>query len=327
MTTPYSNINTGSNGITGDIWDAIANMVVSGGQYMSDAVAERNLRRVSRADGAIHFNAAAVAIGAFTDASTEDLTYSGQTITPVTVSASPFIGNVDTNRFAQSASLYDLKQAVVQGIAEGLAVAIDGIKIAALEGATVDKRINARGADASIVAGDVITLATIQEAVMALKSHLRKAPRFLTQYGARFKCYLHPHVAFDLVKEVTASTGLMSSVGGAMFLNNSIGQAIDCEFIEVSHANMLNADAGDGNVDVYQTYIIGENALGQTNVEILSDPKYKDILVYPDRSALIQESVVEIKDRWHGLLYQGVAELTDTSIYQIRSSSSMGDNA
>lgn len=129
------------------------------------------------------------------------------------------------------------------------------------------------GGEASTVAGDIITVASIKEAILALKN--QNAMKFTPMIGATdgvgtspirsaFWSIINPDVLFDLEDQV----GFISAEEYASTKTLSEGESgavKDVRFIESTQA-YVNTDGGDGVVDTYHTAIFAENAYGVVKV-------------------------------------------------------------
>lgn len=190
------------------------------------------------------------------------------------------------------------------------------ITIAASEGATV--------------AGNIITVASIKAAILALKN--QNAMKFTSRIDASDKVgtaavrpafwgILHPDVTFDLEDQ----TGFISAENYAStktLAEGEVGAVKDVRFIE-STQGYINVNGGDTNVDTYHTPIFAENAYGVVEVRGKGNA---GVIVKPLGSAgtgdpLDQRSTV-------GWKVSTVAKiLNDAYAVSIVSASSQGDNA
>lgn len=117
------------------------------------------------------------------------------------------------------------------------------------------------GAEASLTAGDVLTMNAVRKEVAALRKN-SVAP----MNGSYYAALIHPDVSFDL-QTATAGTDWAAFVqrqpGAAdQWYNGQIMRAGGVDFIETPRVGN-NVDGGASNEDVYSTYILGQDALGK----------------------------------------------------------------
>lgn len=184
--------------------------------------------------------------------------------------------------------------------------------------------------EASTVAGDTITIASIKQAILALKNQnaMKMSPMIdaTDKVGTSpvRKAYwgiIHPDVVYDLEDQ----EGFISAEEYAStksLAEGEVGAVKDVRFVETTQA-YINADGGDTNVDTYHTAIFGENAYGVVNVRGKGD---MSVIVKPLGSSgtadpLDQRSTVG----WKATTVAKI--LNDAFAINIISSSSQGANS
>lgn len=116
---------------------------------------------------------------------------------------------------------------------------------------------------------DELTGDNVREAFALLRA--RKAT---TLPGGYFLCYIHPHVLKDIKDETTNSSftvkELYNGTERIQPIRDEVGQFEGFRFVMTSMGN-LQSKAGDGtttsaaSADVYTTYFVGDEALGQAS--------------------------------------------------------------
>lgn len=186
------------------------------------------------------------------------------------------------------------------------------------------------GLESALTATDVITVASIKQAILQLKNQnaMKFTPMIGTGTGvksspvrAAFWGIIHPDVVFDLEDQ----DGFISAEEYAStktLTEGEIGAVKDVRFVETTQA-YINTNGGNGAVDTYHTAIFAENAYGIVNVRGKGNGS---IIVKPLGSAgtadpLDQRSTV-------GWKASTVAKiLNDAFAVSIISASSQGANA
>lgn len=113
---------------------------------------------------------------------------------------------------------------------------------------------NSKAARANIAKGDVLTVDEIKKAVRALKA--ANAPRIKGYYVA----LVHPDAVYDLWNDeewIEAS----KYAGSEQIFKGEIGKMYGVRFVESTEAKIWS-----GDVPVYATLVLGENAYGVTSI-------------------------------------------------------------
>ena len=127
--------------------------------------------------------------------------------------------------------------------------------------------------EASTVAGDTFTVASVKAAILQLKS--QNAMKFTPMVGATdgvgtsavrsaYWGVIHPDVVYDLEDQA----GFISAENYAStktLVDGEVGAVKDVRFVETNKA-YINADGGAVNVDTYHTAIFGKEAYGVVDV-------------------------------------------------------------
>jgi N4-gp56 family major capsid protein len=117
------------------------------------------------------------------------------------------------------------------------------------------------GAEASLTAGDIITMNKLREQVAIMRE-----ANVQPVAGMNYAAIIHPDVSYDLMV-ATAGTDWAAFVqrqasGAGEWYNGEIARAAGLSFIETPRAAILT-DGGASAVDTYSTYILGQDALGK----------------------------------------------------------------
>lgn len=131
----------------------------------------------------------------------------------------------------------------------------------AIESGATTTAVDRSTAEASITAGQVQTLNSLRQEVAVLRG-----ADVQPIDGSSYACILHPDVSYDL-QTATASTDWAAFVqrqssGDSEWRNGEIGRAAGLAMFESSRMP-INVDGGSSNVDVYSTYILGQDAFGK----------------------------------------------------------------
>lgn len=161
----------------------------------------------------------------------------------------------------QSGGVADLAAATVVGINMGMTM--DALAIAALDGAT-KVTINDT-AKASIASNEIASRAFIN------RMYNKLARASVPKINGMYVMVAHDDVINDLRNDTAAGSWVDVSKYSdpATVLANEVGSISGFRVIRNNQAT-IEADAGSGNVDVYNSYFLGFNALGKA---ISSDGK------------------------------------------------------
>ena len=136
--------------------------------------------------------------------------------------------------------------------------------------------------------------------------------------GNAFVVLMHPDIEYDLMAETTQNAWgpfvSTNPVGAESWYAGEVGRAAGAIFVTSPRA-LVNADAGTASVDVYTTYILGQQALAKAE----SIPPH-----------IVRGPVMDYLNRFVPLgwyAYLGYAEFRDASMNRLHSASSIGANA
>lgn len=202
--------------------------------------------------------------------------------TPVTVTLQRY-GNfsVVTKTLQEFALDANLDSNVSTIISNNLADSIDKVVETVLSlGTKVIKEIagvlTVGGATVGITATDIIKMRDIRYAVAKLRKDAVS-----TYDGVNYLCYIDPGVALDLMTE-TGELGWrlpQNYAGGAGIIAGEIGTFSGVRFIETPRCS--SATTGAAGTRVYQTYVVGKEALAEAVAEefhVVYDGKVVDPL-------------------------------------------------
>ena len=134
-------------------------------------------------------------------------------------------------------------------------------------------QVTVAASEAATTASDVITVAKIKEAILALKN--QNAMKFTSMVSsgtgvgsapvrAAFWGIIHPDVVYDL-EDLDGFISAEEYASTKVLEEGEVGAVKDVRFVESTQA-YINTDGGDTDVDTYHTAIFGKNAYGVVNV-------------------------------------------------------------
>ena len=136
--------------------------------------------------------------------------------------------------------------------------------------------------------------------------------------GNAFVVLMHPDIEYDLMAETTQNAWgpfvSTNPVGAESWYAGEVGHAAGAIFVTSPRA-LVNTDAGTASVDVYTTYILGQQAVAKAE----SIPPH-----------IVRGPVMDYLNRFVPLgwyAYLGYAEFRDASMNRLHSASSIGANA
>ena len=136
--------------------------------------------------------------------------------------------------------------------------------------------------------------------------------------GNAFVVLMHPDIEYDLMAETTQNAWgpfvSTNPVGAESWYAGEVGRAAGAIFVTSPRA-LVNTDAGTASVDVYTTYILGQQAVAKAE----SIPPH-----------IVRGPVMDYLNRFVPLgwyAYLGYAEFRDASMNRLHSASSIGANA
>jgi N4-gp56 family major capsid protein len=190
-------------------------------------------------------------------------------------------------------------------------------------------------ARASITSSDTITLADLRKAHAKLSKN--GAPKFIIPGapGPVYLGFIPPDVAHDLKAESSGVFEGAINVNASNYQLNALGVAAGTLWFETPSGNAttsatLNADAGDGNVDVYYTIIVADQSFGRVSSPVLQNDYAKDIRLTPNGSIIGRvtqpgTNLGTVKEA--GIIANiGFKIIEELGVYRIESASSLGAN-
>ena len=167
----------------------------------------------------------------------------------------------------------------------------------------------------AITATDVLKAAEVRKASAKLRA------RNVVPIDSMFKGFVHPDASLDLRSETGAAAwtdaAIRAEQGQRRWLG-LIGAFEGIDFCEAPSAPIL-ADAGDANVDVYQTVITGRQGLAKAYSRAVSG-EMPGVVIGP---------IVDKLRRFHPVGWYwlgGYGRFREASLQRIESASSIGDN-
>jgi N4-gp56 family major capsid protein len=136
--------------------------------------------------------------------------------------------------------------------------------------------------------------------------------------GNAFVVIMHPDIEYDLMAETTQNAWgpfvSTNPMGAESWYAGEVGRAAGAIFVSTPRA-LVNSDAGTAAVDVYTTYILGQQALAKAE----SIPPH-----------IVRGPVMDYLNRFVPLgwyAYLGYAEFRNAALNRLHSASSIGANA
>lgn len=179
----------------------------------------------------------------------------------------------DIAQYGQFSKVSDLLSAtaidpVLRNLSErfGFAAAktIEALIVSELDSEAAVQYVNDAGADASVVAADVLNHKELIEAQIQ-----QKAAFIGPHESGDYVAVLHPLAEFDLKSDSQSGSWLdINKFGGPerKLMNGEFGRMYGMRLL-VSDKMTLQEDAGSGTVDVISNYVIGEEAYGVVNLD------------------------------------------------------------
>ena len=166
---------------------------------------------------------------------------------------------VETTAKLRGTSFLNVDADAANIIGYNMVDSLDQVVAAVAAGGTNEILPTGRAATINIIAGDDIT--ANQTRTAAAKLRTASAPGF---ENGNYVGMIHPNVAFDLRSEAAVTDVIAYQIrqDGAAVRNGSIGTWGGVEFIENPRAH-IQAGAGGGGIDVYDTIIAGRQALAK----------------------------------------------------------------
>lgn len=156
---------------------------------------------------------------------------------------------------------------------------------------------------------DVLTMNKVREQIAKLRGASVR-PLSGEDYGVT----MHPDVSYDLMIETTGGSWQdLKHTNAGPLLKGEVGRFAGAVFLETPRAK-LSSDGGTGSVDVYTTYVVGQEALGE--VETIAP----HVVPGPITDTLMRFMPLG----WYAFL--GFGELRSEASRRIISASSIGTN-
>lgn len=203
----------------------------------------------------------------------------------------------------------------VEVIAQNAGETVDELILNALDGAGTSQTVN-NAAVSAIATSDIIDGSEIRKAVRTLK--LNKAPRFEDGF---YKAIIPVSVVHDLRGDSEWLDAHRYTDASAI-KNGEIGMLHGVKFYETNN-ELVDADAGAGNVDVYSTFIFGKEAYGIVDIAGTSSPK----VYVKNPSAGSTDNPIDMFSTVGWKVHFVAKVLNSSWIIQLKSASSVGSNA
>lgn len=168
------------------------------------------------------------------------------------------------------------------------------------------------GAEASLTAGDVMTLNKLREQVAILRG-----ANVMPIAGMNFAAIMHPDVSYDIMTATAgtdwAAFAIRQGAEVNAWRNGLVAEIAGLSIYESSRA-AINTDGGASAVDTYSTYILGREAFGKA-VSIPPHTVIKEPMDYLNRFPSVG---------WYAYLGYGV--IRSAALRNLLAASSIGTN-
>lgn len=160
-----------------------------------------------------------------------------------------------------------------------------------------------------LTAADTLTMSKIRQQVQTLRKN-----SVLPLSGNDYAVTIHPDVAFDLMEETVGNswTDLKHTTADKL-MSGELGRFAGAVFLESPRAK-VEGDGGSGTVDIYTTYILGQDALGK------AETIAPHIVPGPITDTLMRFMPLG----WYGLF--GYGQIRSAATRRLVSASSIGTN-
>lgn len=246
-----------------------------------------------------------------------DVTPTTMSDTQATVTLNEYGDAVGTTRKLKGFSYVPVDPLMVDTISYAAGNSMNLLARVPLEGGTNVVYAGAATSRVTVAAASILTSARIREVVARLRTN-----KAMPIDGINYAGIIHPHVAKDLREETGAAAWRDPNVYGQTqdrIWNGYVGKYEGVVWVENTEARIL-VDAGVGGVvDVYQTYILGRDAIAKAWSKTAS-AETPQVEVSPVVDKLNRFNHVG----WYQIV--GYGAYRQASFYRIESSSSLGVN-
>lgn len=260
------------------------------------------------------FTPLAKATTPLTEATTPSFTDLSSTIVSATIAE---YGNP-----VKLSSLYDMTTIDVQNneaidvVAQNAGETLDELVLNELDGGGTVQLANNVAAVSAIATSDIMDGAEIRRAVATLKRN--KARPFDDNY---FKGIIPVDVVYDLRAD-SEWLDAFRYTDASNIRNGEVGTLHGVRFYETNN-QLIDADAGAGNVDVYSTFIVGKESYGALSLE--GQPGTRIIVKTPSAGDTSNPLDMFSTVAWKAFFVAKV--LNSDWVIQIKTASSIGSNA
>lgn len=184
-----------------------------------------------------------------------------------------------------------------------------------LDGGGTSQTVN-NAAVSAIATSDIIDGSEIRKAVRQLK--LNKAPKFADGY-------YHAIVPVSIVHDLRGDSEWLDAyryTDAANIRNGEVGTLHGVKFFETNN-EVVSADAGAGNVDVYTTFIYGRDAYGIVDIAGTSTPK----VYVKNPSAGSTDNPIDMFSTIGWKVHFAAKVLNSDWLIELKSASSVGTNS
>jgi N4-gp56 family major capsid protein len=260
------------------------------------------------------FTPLAKATSALTEATNPSAVNLSSTIVSATIA--------EYGSYVQLSSLYDMttiddrNMEALEVVAQNAGETLDQLVLNELDGGGTVQIANAVAAVSSIAATDIIDGADIRKAVATLDAN--KAKTFEDGY---YKGIIPVDVVYDLRAD-SEWLDAFRYTDAANIRNGEVGTLHGVRFYKTNN-QLIDADAGAGNVDVYSTFIVGKESYGALSLE--GQPGSRIIVKKPSAGDTSNPLDMFSTLGWKAFF---VAKVLNSSwVIQLKSASSIGSNA
>lgn len=244
------------------------------------------------------------------------------TSTQVSTSVAPY------GAYTKAGTLYSLTsidvglREHVEVHAQNAAETIDELIADELDGGGTTVRANQVAATSSIASSDTIDGADVRNIVRELK--LNKAPQFMGE-GMVSANHYAAVIPVSVVHDLRGDSEWLDAyryTQAENIRNGRAGRLHGVEFFETNN-EVVTADAGSGNVDVYKTFVFGRDAYGSVNLEGNQGPR----IYVKNPGSQSTDNPLDMFSTVGWKIHYATKVLNSDWVVEFESASSVGDNA
>ncbi len=233
----------------------------------------------------------------------------------VTVTLVEYGAGIKTNAMLRGTSFFEVDVDAANLIGYNAGLSTDQLARDVLGGGTNVIYGNDATSTASVGSGDTIVANDIRYMVAKLRGGSARG-----WFGTNYATFIHPDISIDLREETGTDAWTDAAVHGdpTRIWQGAIGSFGGATFLETPRIE-VQADAGNGNYDVYDTVMCGQECGAMSYSSNVSGPTPK-IVFGPQIDMLRRFNVVG----WYQLA--GWSRFREAALYRLEASSTIGSN-